>query len=153
MLVLFILVALGGLIWWVASPAGPKAPSPPTSFAAGTNEVRQATAAVTQAGTVMSLQLASGKSLPTVRSVSTAVDPYLTALRQYQSSLSGAVVSPAAGRWQRTVLVQVHSLMTLLGDLAGTPSGQLGSWIKGFYLQTAELQSAIEGLQAALSGP
>ncbi len=145
-------MALGALIWWVATPSHPSGPTAASanSLAVGAREVRQATTTVTKAGTVMSRQMADIHSLPTVASVSAAVDPYLTALQRYQRALTGPVLIPAADNWRRNILVHLHSLETLLGDLTNTPSAELGSWINGFYLQTAELQNAIQGLDIAL---
>jgi hypothetical protein len=98
----------------------------------------------------MSLQMAGLHTFPTVASVSAAVDPYLVALERYRGALPGSALGPAADHWRRVVLVDTHGLVTLLQSLPNTPSGQLGSWINGFYLQTAELQSAIQALGAAL---
>jgi hypothetical protein len=145
-------LALGGLLWWVATPARPAPVTLSNSDVASAKEVGRATADVTQAGTVMSQQLAGLRGLPTVASVSAVVDPYLTALQRYQSALSVRRLSSRGDLWRRIVLVHVRSLETLLHDLPNTPSGELGSWINGFYLQTAELQNAIQGLDAALPG-
>jgi hypothetical protein len=149
-LLIGVALALAGLSWWLAQP-GPSTPaSSASAIAAGTREVRSATDTVTQAGTAMSIQMANLRTLPTVTSVAAVVDPYLAALERYGAALKNAVVGPAAATWRRSVLANVHSLVTLLQSLPATPSGQLGSWINGFYLQTAELQSAISGLGAAL---
>jgi hypothetical protein len=149
-LLIGVALALAGLSWWLAQP-GPSGPAASTSaIAAGTEEVRSANETVTQAGTAMSTQMANLRTLPTVASVGAVVDPYLAALERYQAALTSSVLGPTAGISQRSVLANVHSLITLLQSLPATPSGQLGSWINGFYLQTAELQSAISNLGAAL---
>ena len=144
-------LALGGLVWWVASPSSPTAAPAAHSSVAATRAVQGATDLVTSAGSNMSLGMAGLKTLPTVASVSAVVDPYLTALQRYQASLSGAVLAGSAATWRRAVLSQVQQLVGLLQSLGTTPSGQLGTWISGFYLQTAELQNSVEGLQSALS--
>jgi len=98
----------------------------------------------------MSAAMAGLHTLPTVASVSAIVDPYAAALARYDTALTGTSLRPAAATWRSAVLGQVRTLDGLLGTLASTPSAGLGQWIEGFYLQTAELQSAIENLQAAL---
>jgi hypothetical protein len=154
-LLIAVVLALAGLSVWLALPGPSTGPTVSDSaIAAGTREVRLATEAVTQAGTAMSSQMSSLRGLPTVASVSAAVDPYLVALEHYRAALSSSVVNRAADQWRRVVLVEVHTLVTLLASLPTTPSGQLGSWINNFYLQTAELQSAIQALGGALpQGP
>jgi hypothetical protein len=150
-LLIGVILLLAGLLWWVTEPSSTPHPSvSSSSLTTSANAVRQATAAVTQAGTVMSLQLASRHTLPTVASVAIAVDPYLVALETYQVALSAPVLNSRAAVWRRNVVVRIQNLETLLKDLPNTPSGQLGSWINGFYLQTAELQTTIQGLEAAL---
>jgi hypothetical protein len=150
-LVLALMVA-GGLTWWALS--GPGAPSTPTAsprqLALGVSTVRQATATVTAAGTTMSVGMNDLSGLPTVPTVSAVVDPYARALQAFQLDLSGVAIDPLGAARRRTVLVQVGPLLAVISKLGGTPSAQLGTWIDNFYLETAELQSAIEDLQTAV---
>jgi hypothetical protein len=98
----------------------------------------------------MSLAMAALHTLPTVASVAAIVDPYGVALQQYEATLSQATLGASATSWRTTVLDQTQRLTQLLGTLPATPPAHLGEWISGYYLQTAQLQSAIEELEAAL---
>jgi hypothetical protein len=150
------LALVAGIALWATlsgSPTRAKTPPVAPSYAAGTKAVLGATRTVTAAGTTMSVALAGLHTLPTVASVSAIVTPYGTALGRYHAALAAARVSPAATTWRTAVVSQLDRLSALIATLASTPSATLGQWINGFYLQTAELQSAIEELQAALGHP
>ncbi len=146
-------VIAAGTGWALSSgSSAPPAPSAPSSAAARTL-VGQATALVTQAGSAMSQGMSALHSLPTVTTVSAVVDPYLVSLQRYEAVLAGARLTGSAATWRGMVLLHVRDLVTLLHSLPTTPSFSLGTWINGFYLQTAELQSAIEGLLPTLRTP
>jgi hypothetical protein len=151
-----VLALVVGIVLWATlsgSPTPAKAPPATPSYAVGTKAVLGATRSVTAAGATMSVAMAALHTLPTVESVSAIVDPYGSALEQYQAALGAATLSPGAATYRTAVVTHVQAIDALIATLASTPSAQLGRWIEGFYLQTAELQSTIEELQAALGQP
>jgi hypothetical protein len=152
-LVLVIALVGGALTWWALSDSGPATPTvSPRLAALGSKEVLAATAVVTTAGTTMSLGMNDIAGVPTIGQVTTVVDPYVSALEHYSRVLTGATLNPSADTARQSVLSHVHRLVAFLRTLSRVSSARLGSWIDGFYLQTAELQSAIDGLQNALPG-
>jgi hypothetical protein len=151
-LVLIVALVGGALTWWALSDSGPAPPAvSPRLAALGAKDVRSATAVITAAGTTMSLGMTDIHGVPTVAMVSAVVDPYVSALQHYERVLTGATLTLSALPARRSVLDHVHHLVTFLQTLTRVPADHLGSWIDGFYLQTAELQAAIDGLQNALS--
>jgi hypothetical protein len=143
-------VIASGVGWALAS--GSSAPAS-ANTAAARSAVGRATTLVTQAGSAMSNGMAAIDTVPTVATVSAVVDPYLVSLQHYEAALAGATLASSAATWRNMVLTHVRDLIALLQSLPSTPSASLGNWINGFYLQTAELQTAIQGLVPALGSP
>ncbi|HEY1829836.1 MAG TPA: hypothetical protein VGG38_06285 [Acidimicrobiales bacterium] len=149
--VILISALVVGLLWWGLSSGGggPSGPSP-RAIAAGDRIARQATNQATQAGTAMSVALADLNGLPTIANVSAAVDPYRAALLRYDKALSSLTLTSGASSWRGHVHTDIAAVVTAIGQLQAMSSAQLGTWIENFYLTTAELQSAVEELQAAV---
>jgi hypothetical protein len=115
--------------------------------------VQGATAAATSAGTAVSDGFAHLQGVPTVAAVSAVIDPYLTALEGYQGVLAAAQLPTSVSGAARAAGLQVRRIVAFLQSLKGFNSVHLGRWINGYYLHTAELQSAISQLQFVLPDP
>lgn len=160
-LVGIVVLALAGiLIGFVLSGSPPKAATIPAPVSAptaaqlaGDQAVLRATGQVTSAGDSMSVGMNSMHRLPTIPTVAAVVDPYRAALARYEGALRGAAVDQSATPWRGTVLERIGQVNSLIGQLPDVASAHLGAWIDNFYLQTAELESAIEALQSALGHP
>ncbi|HEY1830989.1 MAG TPA: hypothetical protein VGG38_12170 [Acidimicrobiales bacterium] len=157
---LVVLALAGTLIGFAVSGSPPKAATVPTPVsaptaaqAAGDRAVLGATGEVTSAGDSVSLGMNSMHGLPTVPAVAAVVDPYRAALGRYQTALDGVAVDEAATPWRGTVLEHIDQVNSLISQLPDVPSAHLGAWIDNFYLQTAELESAVEALLSALGHP
>jgi hypothetical protein len=154
---LALLVVAGAVVGIIlgTSSGGPGSPKSPAKQSAAVlrTEAKLATAtnSVTTSGTVVTNGFAQLPGVPTTAAVAGVIGPYLTALQQYRAVLAHVSLPDPTAASAHAVSAEVRTLITYLESLPGVTSLHLGSWINGFNLHAAELQSAVDVLQANLS--
>jgi hypothetical protein len=133
------------------SSAGPRAASTPEISSSGVSRVKTATDAADSATTAARSKLDAITGIPTTTNVAAIINPYVTSLQRYETTLSGNAVPAAA----RTGVDSVRSLVSqdvpFLSTINGLPSLGLGTYLAELGKRFTQLQITFSEIQRELS--
>jgi hypothetical protein len=138
-----------------AGTARPQTPStskvsPPAVSSPEIPRLLTATEAAETATVTARSALADLSGFPTPANVAPIINPYVSSLQSYQTTLDGAVVPPIA----RTAATGARSLMKqdmpFLSTINGLPSLNLGTYLAEFSKRSSDLQLAFGEVEAQL---
>jgi hypothetical protein len=132
------------------SSAGPRTTSTPEISTSGVSRVKTATDAADSATTAARSNLDAITGIPTTTNVAAIINPYVTSLQRYETTLSGTAVPAAA----RTGVDGVRSLVgqdvQFLTTINGLPSLGLGTYLAELGKRLTQLQTTFSEVQREL---
>jgi hypothetical protein len=132
------------------SSAGPRAASTPKISSSEVSRVQKATETAESATTTARSTLDAITGIPTPTNVAAIINPYVTSLQRYETTLSGATVPASA----RTGVDGIRSLVgqdvQFLSTINGLPSLSLGTYLAELGKRLTQLQTTFSEVQGKL---
>lgn len=128
----------------------PATAAAPVVSSADVARVRAATTAAVAATATARTKLQTLSGFPTPTNVAAVINPYVASLELYSSALTDTAVPKAARTAALSAVVQVTKDQQFLGTVNGLPSLQLGTYLKAFFSDSAQLQTTLTNLLGKL---
>ena len=130
--------------------AGQRAASTSAVSSASVSRLEAATDTAAAAITTTRSSLDAISGIPTPAKVAALINPYVSSLQRYETTLTGTVVPTAA----RTAATDTHTLVSAdvqyLSTIKGLAPLRLGSYLEQFGKDATQLQADLGGLEGEL---
>jgi len=124
--------------------------STPAVSTPAVSRLQAATDAATSATTTARSRLDAISGIPTPAKVASVINPYFSALQNYETALVGTAVPTTAKGAASAALTQVSQDVQFLGTLNGLAPVLLGSYLGQFGKNATQLQADLSRLEAEL---